>query len=257
MNTLDSNTLDSNKVSLAFGGLWALRDVTLSVRQSTVTGLIGPNGAGKSSMINVLTGFCAPTAGEVRCNGTILQGMSSYSIRKLGISRTFQAGRLFRHMTVLENVAAAGMALGWSLSRSGAAAREALKLLGIEATSSRFAGELSYTDQRRAAIARALMGYPSYLLLDEPAAGMSEHEIEALCEVIQNIVKEHGTGILLIEHNFPMILRLCSTTYVLDGGEVIECGNADVIRQSARLRAAYLGGGLESEPRSTAKETSA
>ena len=237
-------SLDSINVSLAFGGIWALRDVTLTVGQCGVTGMIGPNGAGKSSMINVLSGFCAPAAGVARCNGTVLRGMSPCAIRKLGISRTFQSGRLFRHLTVLENVATAGLALGWRSARSLAAAREALKLLGIDAVSSRLAGALSCTDQRRAAIARALMGYPAYLLLDEPAAGMAECEAAAFGKVIETIALEHGTGILLVEHNLPMILRLCSTIYLLDGGEVIEVGNADAMRKSTRLRAAYLGGGL-------------
>ena len=238
------DSLDSVNVSLAFGGILALRDVTLTVGQCGVTGMIGPNGAGKSSTINVFSGFCAPAAGVVRCNGTVVNGISPCAMRKLGISRTFQSGRLFRHLSVLENVAAAGLALGWRSSRAAAAAHEALELLGIDAVSSRLAGALSCTDQRRAAIARALMGYPAYLLLDEPAAGMAEREVAALGKAIETIALEHGTGILLVEHNLPMILRLCSTIYLLDGGAVIEVGDADAMRKSSRLRAAFLGRGL-------------
>lgn len=236
------SALDARSVTLTFGGLTALRDVTLSIGRESVTGLIGPNGAGKSSLINVLTGFYIPSAGQVVFEGEDVSGRSTCAMRRMGVSRTFQAGRLFRGLTVQENVAAAGMALGWRSARANAAGREALERLGIGPMAGRLAGELSYTDQRRVAIARALVGEPAYLLLDEPAAGMSEHEVDALCRVIDEIVRQHGTGILLIEHNFPMILRLCARSYVLDGGSVIESGDADVIRRSERLRAAYLGG---------------
>lgn len=238
--------LIADDVSIAFGGLKALKNVSLTIPAGQVTGLIGPNGAGKTTTINALTGFYRPTSGRVLLDERDLRRVSPHRIRRLGISRTFQAGRLFKALSVLDNVAAAGVALGMSRTSASARASETLKWVGGEALKRRLASELSYTDQRRISIARAMMGEPTFLLIDEPAAGMSEGELDELAGLISQMSDDLGCGVLLIEHNMSLVMRLCSTIYLLDGGAVIESGTPGDLQKSPRLREAYLGTGLRS-----------
>lgn len=229
------------QAGVAFGGFQALSDVTLSVAPGQVVGLIGPNGAGKTTCVNVLTGFQRPTTGRVTLGGRDVSGLAAHRLRRAGVARTFQAGRLFGGLDVLDNLAVTGVGLGL---RRAAAEREAAALLawmGLGALRDRPAAGLPYTDERRVAIARALIGRPDFLLLDEPAAGMSEIEADDLAALIARIARERGVGVLLIEHNVGLVLSVCAHVVVLDGGRVIEAGDRAAILASRAVREAYLG----------------
>lgn len=229
------------QVGVAFGGFRALTDVTLSVAPGQVVGLIGPNGAGKTTCVNVLTGFQRPTQGKVILQGRDVSGLAAHEMRRAGVARTFQAGRLFGGLDVLDNLACTGVGLGLRRSAAEHEASALLNWMGIAALESRAAAGLPYTDERRVAIARALMGKPRFLLLDEPAAGMSEAEAADLAALIGRIAAELGVGCLLIEHNVGLVLSVCTQVVVLDGGRIIEKGDREAILGSRAVREAYLG----------------
>jgi branched-chain amino acid transport system ATP-binding protein len=229
------------QAGVAFGGFRALTEVSLSVAPGQVVGLIGPNGAGKTTCVNVLTGFQRPTTGRVVLDLRDVSDLPAHRLRRAGVSRTFQAGRLFSGLDVLDNLACAGVGLGLRRAEAEHEASDLLEWMGISALESRPAAGLPYTDERRVAIARALMGRPAYLLLDEPAAGMSEAEAADLAALIGRIAQERGTGCLLIEHNVGLVLSVCSDVVVLDGGRIIERGDRRAILGSVAVREAYLG----------------
>ena len=233
--------LGTDKLSVAFSGLKALSEVDLFITPGRITGLIGPNGAGKTTLVNVLTGFQALTGGAVTMDGTALMGLKPHEIRRRGIARTFQGGRLFRDLAVIDNLEVTGVGLGQSRSKARAEAAAMLDWIGIGALQNRIAGTLPYTDERRVAIGRALIGKPAYILLDEPAAGMSGPEAADLAALIRRIAAEIGCGVLLIEHNVGLVLSLCDHIVVLDSGVVIETGNPASIRASEKVRHAYMG----------------
>lgn len=234
-----------DQVGVAFGGFQALTGVTLSLSPGQVVGLIGPNGAGKTTCVNTLTGFQRPTTGRVVLEGADVSALSAHAIRRAGVARTFQAGRLFSGLDVLDNLSCTGVGLGQSRSEAEHEASDLLAWMGIADLESRSAAGLPYTDERRVAIARALMGRPRFLLLDEPAAGMSEKEAADLAALIRRIAAERGIGCLLIEHNVGLVLSVCSDVVVLDGGRVIERGDRAVILSSKPVREAYLGANVE------------
>lgn len=233
--------LHADKVSVAFAGLRALSEVDLTVSPGQIVGLIGPNGAGKTTLVNVLTGFQAPTEGAVRLDGAALSGLKPHEVRRKGIARTFQGGRLFRDLAVIDNLEVTGVGLGLSRAAAIAEARAMLDWMGIAPLANRIAGTLPYTDERRVAIGRALMRKPSFVLLDEPAAGMSAQEAADLAALIRRIAGEMGCGVLLIEHNVGLVLDLCHHIVVLDSGAIIETGDPAAIRASERVRHAYMG----------------
>ena len=237
--------LSADKVSVAFAGLKALSGVDLTVYPGRITGLIGPNGAGKTTLVNVLTGFQAPTEGAVRMNGAVLSGLKPHVVRRRGVARTFQGGRLFRDLAVIDNLEVTGVGLGQSRRASIAEAERILDWMGISHLADRVAGALPYTDERRVAIGRALMGKPAFVLLDEPAAGMSAPEAAELAAVVRRIAGEMGCGVLLIEHNVGLVLDLCQHIVVLDSGQVIVAGDPAAIRASDRVRHAYMGTAAE------------
>lgn len=239
--------LVAEAVSVSFAGLKAVSDVTLEIASGAVTGLIGPNGAGKTTLVNMLTGFQAPTSGQITLDGKNIGTLKPHMVRRLGVARTFQSGRLFGDLTVHDNLEVAGVGLGLSRRAAGNKAAELLEWIGIAALSERFAAGLPYTDERRVAIGRALMLSPRFLLLDEPAAGMSHEEAEGLGALIRRIVAEFGCGVLLIEHNIGLVLSVCDPIYVLDSGQIIEVGAANVIKSSERVRHAYMGTQAEVE----------
>lgn len=241
VNDAAAGVLRAERVSVTYAGLRALSDVDLQVRKRAITGLIGPNGAGKTTMVNVLTGFQQPTAGQVCAGGRVLNGLRPDRVRHAGIARTFQGGRLFRDLSVRENLEVAGVGLGLSRLRAGVEAGRVLDWMGIGHLAETMAGALPYTDERRVAIARAVMLHPDFLLLDEPAAGMSDHEAHDLSGLIRRIVDEIGCGVLLIEHNVRMVLGTCEYIFVLDSGEIIENGPPQKIRDSEQVRHAYMG----------------
>jgi branched-chain amino acid transport system ATP-binding protein len=237
MNT----ALSARNVSVSFDGLKALSNVVLDIPPARVTGLIGPNGAGKTTLVNVLTGFQAPDQGQVFLDGELLRGITSHGIRRLGIARTFQSGRLFGELPVIDNLEVTGIGLGLSRREAAARAEAMLDWIGIGALADRAAGGLPYTDERRVAIGRALMMEPRYLLLDEPAAGMSAEEADDLIRLIRRIVVEMKCGVLLIEHNIGLVLNICDHIHVLDSGEIIEDGAPAQIKASEKVRHAYMG----------------
>ena len=233
--------LGARDVSVQFEGLKALSQVTLTVPQGRITGLIGPNGAGKTTLINGLTGFQPVGTGTVELEGEVLNGIAAHKLRRKGVARTFQSGRLFRELPVVDNLEVTGVGLGQTRREAITEAERVMSWLGISHLGSTIAGTLPYTDERRVAIGRAIMCTPRYLLLDEPAAGMSEHESHDLAGVIRRIAGELGVGVLLIEHNIGLVLELCERIFVLDSGEIIEVGSPAQIRDSDAVRHAYMG----------------
>ena len=237
--------LAARSVTVSFEGLVALSGVTMCVEPASVVGLIGPNGAGKTTFVNVLTGFQTPTSGTVEVDGQEIGGQPSYDIRRRKIARTFQAGRLFAGLDVLDNLAVTGVGLGYNRRESEAEALRILAWMDAMHLADLSAAGLPYTDERRVGIARALMFNPTYLLLDEPAAGMSEAEADQLANLIRRIVEDIGCGVLLIEHNVGLVLDVSNHVYVLDTGRLIEEGDRDVIMASQAVRDAYLGADQE------------
>ena len=233
--------LNADNLSVTFAGLRALSSVHLRLEPGSINGLIGPNGAGKTTLVNVLTGFQAPSEGAVRLNGEPLGALKPHQVRRRGIARTFQGGRLFGALPVIDNLEVAGVGLGMSRRMAAGEAAAMLEWMGIAPLANRMAGALPYTDERRVSIARALMGRPAYLLLDEPAAGMSGPEAAELSDLIRRIARDLGCGVLLIEHNVGLVLGLCDHITVLDSGMVIEDGDPAAIRASDRVRHAYMG----------------
>jgi branched-chain amino acid transport system ATP-binding protein len=240
-------SLSASGVSVSFEGLKALSNVTLDVPREKVTGLIGPNGAGKTTLVNVLTGFQKPTSGQVTLDGEDIAGVPPHQVRQKGIARTFQSGRLFSDLSVLDNLEVTGVGLGLPRGVAARKADDMLEWIGIGHLAERMAGGLPYTDERRVAIGRALMLEPRYLLLDEPAAGMSAEEAVELTRLIRRIVAEVKCGVLLIEHNIGLVLNICDHIHVLDSGEVIEVGPPSAIKASEKVRHAYMGTQADAE----------
>jgi len=233
--------LKAENVVVRFGGLAAISEVSLTVRRHEVFGLIGPNGAGKTTLVNCLTGFQAPTSGRILLGREQTAGWSPDKFRKNGVARTFQAGRLFREMTVLENVEATAVGLGLGRRAAAERAMAMLDWIRLAAQANRIAGTLAYTDERRVGIARALILSPAFLLLDEPAAGMSDGECEDLVEWVATIPQRFDCGVLLIEHNMRVIMDVCARIHVLDGGRSLAEGSPREIQENPAVMAAYLG----------------
>jgi len=233
--------LSADAVEVRFGGLAAMSGVSLSVRRGEVFGLIGPNGAGKTTLVNCLTGFQRPTAGCIRLDRTDVTGWRPERLRKAGVARSFQAGRLFRDMTVLDNVEVTAVGMGLGRRQAAAVAMEMLVWIGLADKAETIAGSLAYTDERRVGLARALVLSPAFVLLDEPAAGMSDSECDELMRLIGEIPRSFKCGVLLIEHNMRVIMGISERIHVLDGGRSIAEGTPREIRGNKAVIAAYLG----------------
>jgi branched-chain amino acid transport system ATP-binding protein len=228
-------------LSVHFDGLCALENVDLSVRQGEIVGLIGPNGAGKTTFINALTGFQLPSAGSVHLGDADITRWPPHRIRRAGVARTFQTGRLFRELLVSENVEATAASFGLNRKRAHDHAMDILEWIGLGDKSDAHADSLPYTDERRVSIARALIMNPAFVLLDEPAAGMSDLECDHLMATIAQIPVRFGTGVLLIEHNMRVVMGICSRVHVLDGGRTIAHGTPNEVQANPAVIAAYLG----------------
>jgi len=239
--------LEVRDIVVRFGGVTAVAGVSFDVEEGQICGLIGPNGAGKTTLVNVLTGFQKPSEGSVTLDGETITGMPPHKVRQKGIARTFQSGRLFSDLSVLDNLEVTGVGLGLSRREAASKAEAMLDWIGIPHLAERMAGGLPYTDERRVAIGRALIMAPSYLLLDEPAAGMSAEEASDLAKLIRRIIAEVKCGVLLIEHNIGLVLNICDHIHVLDSGEVIEVGPPAVIKASEKVRHAYMGTQADAE----------
>jgi ABC-type branched-subunit amino acid transport system ATPase component len=236
--------LTATGINLAFGGVVVLNQVDLRVLPGQVLGLIGPNGAGKTTFINVLTGFQRPDSGRVSINGRDVTSRAMHQRVKDGLGRTFQGARVFPEMTTHENVEVAALRGGFSRKAARREATEILERCGLLHLQHFLAGTLSFGDERRLGLARALALRPSYLLLDEPAAGLDEHESIALSQTIAEIREQEGCGILIIEHDMRLIMSLCDQIQVLDYGRTIARGTPEEIRNNAAVISAYLGSSL-------------
>ena len=253
---MSSELLSVQGASKRFGGLQALADVSLSVARGQIHGLIGPNGAGKTTCFNVITGLYQPDSGSFTLDGKPYSPSAPHRVAQAGIARTFQNIRLFGEMSALENVMVGRHVrtrqgvLGAVLRHRAARdeereieqkAMQLLDFVGIAHLAQRTARHLSYGDQRRVEIARALATDPLLLALDEPAAGMNATEKESLRALLQRI-REAGATILLIEHDVKLVMGLCDRITVLDYGKVIADGTAAEVQKDPAVIAAYLGG---------------
>jgi branched-chain amino acid transport system permease protein len=226
-----------------FGGVQALAAVELTVAPREVVGLIGPNGSGKTTLVNVMSGVVRPDTGSVRLGATMITGLATHRIASRGLARTFQNIRLFAELSVLQNVevGALGGRRSDHVRAVRSSARECLEALGISHLASRPAGGLSYAEQRRVELARALAAHPAVLLLDEPAAGMNGQETEALTDLLLDINETTGTAMVVIEHDLSLVMRLSHRVVVLNEGRKIADGAPGEVRENPLVLDAYLG----------------
>ena len=233
--------LRAQGVTVRFGGLVAVDEVSISLARGEILGLIGPNGAGKTTLVNVLSGFQRPLAGAITVGERDCTRLPRHGFPRAGVVRTFQAVRLFRGLTVSENVEIGYVARGFSRRE---ARRRALAILGelkLTEKAHRAAAGLSYGEERRIGLARALAVNPLFLLLDEPAAGLAATEADELRHLIIDIRSKYNCGVLVIEHNMALVMNLCERIHVLDSGRTIATGTPAEIRADAGVRRAYLG----------------
>ena len=249
--------LKAEHLGITFGGLKAVSDFNMEIHEGELMGLIGPNGAGKTTVFNLLTGVYVPTEGAFYLCGQKLNGKQTYQVVEAGIARTFQNIRLFKAMTVLDNVKIAFTKdihynLADSLLRTKKywnteqelteKAMEYLRIVHLDDKAGQLASSLPYGQQRKLEILRALASKPKLLLLDEPAAGMKPTETHDLMETIREIRDMFGVGILLIEHDMSLVMGVCERIYVLDYGTLIASGTPEEIRSDEKVIKAYLGG---------------
>ena len=232
--------LEAKNLSKAFGGLKAVQNVSLNVRQGEVLGIIGPNGAGKTTFFNLLNGFIRPDSGEIILNGKNIVGKLPYQTCQAGVGRTFQVVRPFRRMSIAQNVIVGAYVQSSTAPQAQAAARQAMEQVGLLEQSERLAGELSNKDLRLLELARALAGKPEVLLLDETLAGLGSTEVEALIVVIRSLA-DAGMTIVIIEHTMQAMVRLVDRFVVLDHGAVLAEGSPDTITRNPAVIDAYLG----------------
>lgn len=248
--------LKVDNVSMVFGGLRAVSNLSMHIDEGELIGLIGPNGAGKTTAFNMITGVYTPTEGKVYFNGQQSSGKKSYQVTQMGMARTFQNIRLFSELSVIDNVKIAyNMHVTYNLAdaivRDGKylseeefitqKALDLLKIFHLEQEAHEVAKNLPYGKQRRLEIARALATEPKLLLLDEPAAGMNPQETKELMEMIRWIRKEFNLSILLIEHDMGLVMGVCERIYVLEYGMKIAEGTPNEIKHNKRVIEAYLG----------------
>lgn len=253
MNNL---VLDAKDISITFGALKAVTDFNLQLKENELVGLIGPNGAGKTTVFNILTGVYSPTSGTYTFNGEVINKMPTYKLVKKGLARTFQNIRLFKYMSVLDNVLVAnnfnmkyGILSGifrfhnyWKEEKEvKARALDLLKIFDLDKYADMPAGNLPYGQQRKLEIARAMATNPKVLLLDEPAAGMNPTETEELMKTIKLIRDKFNIAILLIEHDMKLVLGICERLIVLDHGNVIASGDPHEVVNNPTVITAYLG----------------
>ena len=241
--------LSCRNVSMRFGGLWALRDVTLRFGGDRIYGLIGPNGAGKTTLVNVLSGRLRPTAGSIHFEGRDITALSPATRARLGISRSFQITQIFAGFTVRENVELALQPFAFrvqpfwrSAARYGQLREQADRILeafDLTGHANTLVDRLSHGDQRGLDLALATVSQPKVLLLDEPLAGVGQHEVAGAVRRIRSVVR--GRTVILIDHNMGAIMEISDHVVVMTDGGVLASGSPSEVQQDARVRAAYLG----------------
>lgn len=246
--TPDIPTAGSNHETLAirdlskhFAGLHALDGVSFELRRGEILGLIGPNGSGKTTLINVVTGLLPTTRGQVLVDGVEITNTKPYQVAHAGLARTFQTIRLFRDLTVLENVEVAAVSMGLSRKEARQRALEVLEEIGITGWADMLSGVLPYGLERRVEVARALATKPKFLFLDEPAAGLNEDESEELLRVLAVLPARKNLGMLIVDHDMRLIMRLCHRLHVLNFGRTIGEGTPEDVRKIPAVLQAYLG----------------
>jgi branched-chain amino acid transport system ATP-binding protein len=250
--------LTISDVTLSFGGLKALSDVSMTIQPGLITSIIGPNGAGKTSMLNCISGFYHPTSGEITYKGKKLTHASPHQVSNMGISRAFQNLELFRGLTVLDNLMLARhQHLKYSIwnailffgktsrveSENRAYVEDIIDFMELEPYRKSIVGSLSYGIQKKVEVARALTLGPNILLLDEPMAGMNQEEKEDIVRFVMDIKKERELTVVLVEHDLGVVMDISDRIYVLDFGELIGSGTPDEVAQDSKVIDAYIGEG--------------
>jgi branched-chain amino acid transport system ATP-binding protein len=236
--------LETHEVSVRFGGHMAVNEVSLAVDEGAITGLIGPNGAGKTTIFNVITGLQAPTRGRVRLDGQDITKLSAHKRARGGIARTFQRLELFGSLSVLDNVVTAAELNRVDGQEPRSAARALLERVGLSDDAEKRADSLPTGAARLVELARALACRPRVLLLDEPASGLDDSETDRFAEILKDL-GDDGLGILLVEHDVPLVMRLCNRITVLNFGSVLASGTAAEVQQNQEVVDAYLGQGTD------------
>ncbi len=236
-----TDRLATTGLCVYFEGVKAVDDVSLEVTRGRIHGLIGPNGAGKSTLFNAVSGFVPLTAGSVQLGEQDITNWSPTKVAQHGLVRTFQDTRIFKRLSVLENVELGAMGAGLHGQVGRVAAMEALELLGIAQLSSEVAGTVALGDGRRVGIARAVACAPDFLLMDEPAAGLDEAETSDLSSTIVEVRDALQCGVLLVEHDMSVIFGICEDVHVMDSGRTIAVGTPDEVRANPLVIEAYFG----------------
>ncbi len=250
MTRTATGTLAVDSVVMDFDGLRALDEVSLNLGRAEILGLIGPNGSGKTTLVNVMTGVLKPTSGSVSVDGDVVSGRAPHRIARAGIARTFQSVRLFHTLTVRENVELAAISAGRSRREARADAGRLLERFQLSHLASSLSGSLAYGQERLVEVTRALATGCSFLLLDEPAAGLDEEESDSLLGRLASVPEEFGCGLLIIDHDMNLIMRLCHRLHVLNQGRTIATGSAEDVGRDPVVIEAYLGseGATEADP---------
>ena len=253
---MSQSILKVDGLCMRFGGLLAVDHVALEIKPQEIFAIIGPNGAGKTTVFNCISGFYKPTDGSIELNGKSIAGLSSHEVANHGVVRTFQNVRLFKAMTVLENLLVAqnqqlnrNLLSGLFKTRAYREAEERavvnavkwLDVMGLRAFANREAGNLAYGYQRRLEIARCMITNPKLLMLDEPAAGLNPQEKVELQHLIDRLRREYGVTVLLIEHDMSLVMGVSERILVMEYGRPIALGTPEVIRNDQRVIKAYLG----------------
>jgi ABC-type branched-subunit amino acid transport system ATPase component len=234
-------TLEGRDVNVHYQGVRAVDGVDLTLRQGRILGLIGPNGAGKTTFLHAVSGFAPLTAGTVLLDGRDVTGSSPADLARAGMARTFQDSRVFKGMTVSENVELGALGAGLRRRAARDRAREVLAQLGIDHLAGRWSGGLAVGDERRVGLARAVAMQPRFLLLDEPAAGLNEQESRELARAIRDLRDRLACGVLLVEHDMSVIFGVCDEIQVLESGKTIAFGPPEEIRGDRAVIEAYFG----------------
>ena len=239
--TATSPDLRTTGVRVHFGGVKAVDGVDLEFRPGEILGLIGPNGAGKTTFVNALSGFVRLTEGSIEIGGTDVTNWPAHKLARFGLARTFQSPRFFRSLTVLQNVELGAVGTGRPKRQAEARARELLEVVALADKAEQSASSLAYGEERRLELARAAATEPQFLLLDEPAAGLSEGETDQLATEIVGLRDRLACGVLVIEHDMRLIMRVCDRIHVLAEGRTLSIGTPDEIKVDDAVMTAYLG----------------